>query len=133
MTKTGGVNNPMNVRATHIRWLGETTKDGDAFESYDTVTNGVRSGARCLITANKNGFNTISKLIAHYAPPKENRTAAYAAFVAKAAGVDQNAVIALASNCGLLEKIVAAMAIYETGTHLDAATLLEACRAAIGL
>jgi hypothetical protein len=83
-------NNPGNIEAS--AWTksqeGYIGDDG-RFAAFDTYENGVKAQAALLGTpayANK----TIAGAIARYAPAFENNTAAYAAAVAKAIGVDVN-------------------------------------------
>jgi hypothetical protein len=70
--KKGGVNNPGNIRTTDIKWRGETTQPGDAFESYDTIENGIHAMYMNLITYRNRGIFTIDKIINTWAPAKDN-------------------------------------------------------------
>lgn len=80
-------NNPMNVRQTAIRWLGEELpdrKDDDLdFEEYESPLFGIRTGARILLTNWRAGRRTLAALIARYAPASENDTAAYVRHLAQ--------------------------------------------------
>ncbi|MHA7109356.1 hypothetical protein ACRTDU_04470 [Sunxiuqinia elliptica] len=73
------VNNPMNIRAVaKNNWKGKITKDGEAFESFDRLVNGVRAGAKLVQNYFKlHGLKTIEKIIYRYAPPSENDTESY--------------------------------------------------------
>lgn len=86
-------NNPGNIRRTSIAWGGEipdSQKTDTAFEQYITFEHGVRASIKNARTHVNNGHNTIAKLITKWAPPVENNTAAYIAFVEKETGIPRN-------------------------------------------
>lgn len=89
--KAGGVvfksnvNNPMNIRANSANnWKGKTTENGAAFESFDTIHNGIRAGIKTLKTYfEKHGLTTVREIITRFAPPEDsNDTEDYINFVA---------------------------------------------------
>lgn len=108
-------NNPGNLVLTDIQWKGKVpralNKDGkfEQFEDYDGVPGHVW-GIRAMFMdvrgdIQRDGLNTIRKLISVYAPTHENNTAAYIASVAKALKKGADAVLVPADYPGLLKAI----------------------------
>lgn len=84
----GGINNPGNIRSTAIKWKGELTRPGDAFESYDTIESGIRAMYLNLQSYRNRGLDTISEIIRSWAPPEDkNDTEAYIKTVSKITGI----------------------------------------------
>lgn len=83
--------NPLNIRLNPAnRWQGriepERNTDG-AFEQFEGPVWGLRAGAVLIIAHyDRRGADTIRKLVRIWAPPSENDTEAYAAFVARETG-----------------------------------------------
>ena len=84
-------NNPLNIRLVpENRWQGrippERNSDGE-YEQFETPIWGIRAGVRLVIAHfDRRGADTIRKLIEIWAPPSENNTDAYVAFVAARTG-----------------------------------------------
>jgi hypothetical protein len=92
-------NNPGNLRKSSVAWAGKISNPLDtAFESFDTMANGVRAAIRNAYTHWNRGKNTVATLISIWAPPTENNTIAYVAAVAKEAGISPNAQIKWGNN-----------------------------------
>lgn len=71
-------NNPGNLRKTSIPWKGKIAGTDPSFEQFETFVWGLR--AKILDIRNdiqKDGTNTINKLISEFAPPSENNTGGY--------------------------------------------------------
>lgn len=86
-------NNPGNIKKTNIAWGGEipdNQKTDAVFEQFKRFEDGVRATIKNSRTHVNNGHNTITKLITKWAPPVENNTAAYIAFVEKDSGISRN-------------------------------------------
>jgi DNA-directed RNA polymerase specialized sigma54-like protein len=80
--------NPGNIRATEIRWLGETDLGGQ-FEAFDSAENGLRALCLNLLAYQRRlGLHTISQIIACWAPPSENDTEAYIRSVCRQTAFD---------------------------------------------
>lgn len=79
MTRGERNNNPMNVRQTHIKWLGESEKDLDpGFEEFESPVMGIRAGCKVLLTYfDKHKLRTIESIITRWAPTNENDTESY--------------------------------------------------------
>jgi hypothetical protein len=80
------LNNPMNLMDyPEITWQGQQrpTRDPDGrLCDFDLMSNGVRAGAKNLLSYfRKDGCKTISSIVSRYAPPTENPTQNYVAFV----------------------------------------------------
>ena len=71
-------NNPMNLRKSDAHWHGKVDGSDKEFETFDTAVNGIRAGAKVLMTYfHKYKLDTIRKIIFRFAPPVENDTDAY--------------------------------------------------------
>ena len=84
--------NPGNLRLppsdTRPGYVGS---DKDGFSVFSTAEYGLDSLARLLVNYGAGGLDTIAKITARYAPPKENDTGAYAGFLAKKLETDTDA------------------------------------------
>lgn len=99
-------NNPGNIEYNaKNNWRGQVGSDG-RFVIFDSPLNGLRASAKLLKNKMKAGKTTIGELIASWAPPHENNTAAYIAAVARAVGVDSRASLTAAHIPALLKAIV---------------------------
>jgi hypothetical protein len=108
-------NNPGNIRATNIPWQGKTGNDGE-FEIFDTQENGGRALMRNLRTRVEGlGSNaTMASVITAWAPPNENPTAEYIAFVTRETGIPGTQVLDW-SNSAQMTALARAIAIKEGG------------------
>lgn len=107
-------NNPTNIRDTSIPWQGANGAAG-GFETFDTLENGIRAGARNLQNKQKmHGLDTIEGIIgdpkAGWAPASDNNDVpSYVQALAKATGYDPQAHLNLsdpAVNQSLLSAII---------------------------
>lgn len=89
--------NPGNIRENEnvdYEWQGERLLDTDAdFEEFQTPQYGIRAIARILASYNRRGVNTISSIIATWAPPVENDTVSYIRSVVDAVGLDADDIV----------------------------------------
>ena len=107
------LNNPLNIRRNTIVWAGMAAEQDDPeFVTFKLPVWGVRAAARILINYFREGINTISGIIAKWAPPSENPTAAYIANVAQRTGLPADQPIHVPWQ---LEKIISAMIWQENG------------------
>lgn len=99
MTEPRGIrnNNPGNLRHGS-KWQGRHSVQTDpAFVQFVSPEHGIRALAKVLLTYYAGyELDTVAEIIARWAPPVENNTAAYIAAVAKAMGVraDESLVVA---------------------------------------
>jgi hypothetical protein len=117
MTRGLKNNNPGNIRFDGTRWQGEVTPSRDrSFKTFESAAWGYRAMFVVLNTyQRKYGLDTIAKMIARWAPPCENDTAAYVAAVAHWSAVDADCRVTT-TNRDMMVPIVAAMSRMENGT-----------------
>lgn len=136
MTREEKINNPMGVRRSTIVWLGGETGGDKDFETFDTPEDGIRAGAKVLLTSYRRyGNRTVFDLINRYAPASDkNPTADYAAFVARALNVtDPHRTIINVEDLATLEKLCAAIIRFENGEAIYPADVIHcACIRALG-
>ena len=80
-------NNPLNIRRTQSKWLGEVDslkgQRDTAFCQFSSLAYGYRAAGKLLQSyQTKNGLYVLSQIIGRWAPPCENDTRAYATIVA---------------------------------------------------
>lgn len=85
--------NPGNIRKTKIAWKGKAPSSDGEFEQFISPEMGIRAIAKDLLTGYRRGDDTVAKIIAAWAPPSENNTAAYVKTVAAHVGVLPDQVI----------------------------------------
>ena len=90
-------NNPGNLILTSIKWQGKVPNaentDGH-FEQFTSMALGVRAMLIDLKgDIEKDGLNTLTKLITKYAPPRENNTKNYITLVAAKTGIGANSIL----------------------------------------
>lgn len=109
-------NNPGNIRATNIQWVGKTGNDG-AFEIFDTQENGGRAMMINLRTRiNSASPATMANIITAWAPPNENDTNEYIAFVTRETGIPANQTLDW-NNRAQMTALARAIAIKEGGRN----------------
>lgn len=111
-------NNPGNLVRTNIPWEGKIPHDKSTdskFEQFNYYWQGVRAMLKDMINdMTQDGDNTIRKLIYRYAPPMENRTDDYIAFVSNESGYDADET--LDTQATTLYRVSRAMGLFENGT-----------------
>lgn len=113
------LNNPGDIESGQL-WdgLGATQPD-PRFCNFQSAEYGFRALCKTLLTyQRKYGLNTIAEIIARWAPPNENDTASYIAFVAAQVGMGADAPVDL-SNMDTLAGIAYAISIEEAGHRPD--------------
>lgn len=86
------------------------------FAKFKTPAHGIAAIEALLHTYQKKGLTTIYKIVSRWAPPSENNTKAYAAFVAKEVGVGVNDKIDV-NDTETRRRLVRAIVRYENGGH----------------
>lgn len=108
-------NNPGNIRISKTTYLGEVKPSKDkSFKQFSSIEWGYRAMFVLLFTYHKNGYNTIRKMIARYAPPIENNTQDYIRLVCQWSGVSPDKIIMPTDPAQMLP-IVSAMSRVENG------------------
>lgn len=121
---TSGVNDSSPARRNrnpgNIEFAGQkgATKNG-RFAKFETVEAGVAQMYKQLAKYEREGRNTIEKIISRWAPESENgsETEAYIREVSKRMGIDRNAKISMA-NPAQAASLISAMAKHESGWTL---------------
>lgn len=119
-------NNPLNIRISTDKFVGEVQPSGDKeFKQFDTMAHGYRAAFRVLRTyINNYKCDTIRKIISRWAPATENNTMAYVMTVSSRAGISPDAPIS-ADNREMMVRIVAAMSYVENGVEADRVEVLD--------
>lgn len=106
-------NNPLNIRASQaFSWVGQSGAE-KGFCVFDDVEFCRRAGAYLLMRSYRRaGCDTIEKIIRRWAPPLENPTSTYIAFVAKMSSLKPDTHLCFISDYAA---ILAAMEIFEQG------------------
>lgn len=117
-------NNPLNIRKGN-NWQGERPVQHDPdFEEFESMQMGIRAAFKLMrnhitgFNGRRPRFNTIRKLIAVWAPPSENSTDKYVAFVCKQTGYSPVEILDPYS-CRQMCRIAQAMARVECGEDID--------------
>ena len=111
-------NNPLNIRKSSTKYQGEVAGSDSAFKTFKSMAWGYRAALVILKTYyNKYKLDTISKMVARWAPPTENNTANYIATVSRKSGIPQGKKLHFYKDemCA----IVAAMSYVENGVTAD--------------
>lgn len=112
-------NNPLNIRHNADRFQGEIKPGTDkSFKTFSSLAYGYRTAFVTLATYLSRGWNTIEKIVSHWAPPTENNTAKYIEAVEKYSGVPRNKTLTAADGADYI-LIVAAMSFVENGVNAD--------------
>lgn len=115
MTRGERNNNPGNIRKTATVWQGQAPDQTDpAFVVFTDPVYGIRALARILVNYSKAGVNTISSIIARWAPSSENDTNAYISAVSADMGVDPSTPLDV-SDPSVLNALTAAIIHHENG------------------
>lgn len=94
-------NNPGDLR--YAGQAGATNEGG--FASFKTLAEGIAASNKQLNLFASRGINTIDQIISKWAPPNENNTAAYKAYVAKFVGKGLDEQLTTADRQKLLQAI----------------------------
>lgn len=125
--------NPLNIRRDKDKWQGLADCQTDnSFCQFVSNAYGYRAAFIILRRyINDYGWNTITKIISHWAPPNENHTAIYIRKVAQKSKVPANEVVSF-NDCVTMTAIVAAMTIIENGVwEVDLGEIKEGWRMAV--
>lgn len=91
--------NPGNIERGKTKWVGMRANQTDnRFLQFVDAEHGIRALYKTLLTYRQNyGLNTIRGIITRWAPPNENDTAGYIAFVSKSLGISPDTAITSSS------------------------------------
>lgn len=116
-------NNPGNIRWDgRTQWAGMAGADAAGFVIFSAAEYGYRAAARVLRSYERQGYNTVEKIINRWAPPSENDTGAYVQHVAAQLGVQQRQVIRVDDHMVPLLRTIAR---HENGYVLHSDALIQ--------
>lgn len=119
-------NNPLNIRHNKaFAWKGEELADNDGFCRFRNLICGIRA-AICLIRSYnmRHRIYTLAEIINRFAPPSENHTDQYIAFVCKRTGYQPTTIVKYNSEECLV--LLQAMAYYESRMEISIDKMKEA-------
>ena len=118
-------NNPLNIRKSNDKFVGEIQPSGDAaFKQFESTKYGYRAAFRILNSYIKNGNNTIEKIVSRWAPSSDgNNTSSYIEHVEQRSGINRTKTIETENE---KLRIIQAMTQSETGIKPTLAELKEA-------
>jgi len=111
-------NNPLNIRHNNDTFQGEVTGTDKSFKTFSCMPYGYRAAFVILHTYLQRGENTIAKIVSRWAPPIENDTAKYIAFVEKYSGISRHRELTTADGADYI-LIVSTMSFMENGKNAD--------------
>lgn len=86
-------NNPVNI-ISGSNWQGMSQQQNDPrFVQFLAPSWGYRAAMLILCRYHERGWNDLTTIISHWAPPGENLTAAYISYVARFTGLDPHQVL----------------------------------------
>lgn len=112
-------NNPGDLR--YAGQAGATNEGG--FASFKTLAEGIAASNKQLNLFAARGINTIDQIISKWAPPNENNTAAYKAYISKVVGKGLNEQLTAADRQKLLQGIFNQEGVNKVGAPQIAAVL----------
>ncbi|PHM37260.1 structural protein [Xenorhabdus mauleonii] len=125
MTRGIRNHNPGNIRH-HDKWQGLRDEQTDkSFCQFVAPEYGIRAMLKILRNyERKYGYNTIRQFISRWAPPNENNTENYIAYVCKAVDIPNNAVIDV-DNKVTMARLVKAIIQMENGQQPYSDEIIE--------
>lgn len=112
-------NNPLNIRHSKtFAWKGELFPDNDGFCRFSTLVYGIRACIALLRSYNlRYNIYTVRDIINRWAPPSENHTEIYIAYICKETGFNPDTRISY--NSPFCDVLIKAMAKYESKMDLS--------------
>lgn len=113
-------NNPLNIRRSSTPWRHKKNPSGDpAFEQFDNIFWGIRAAFAILRTylGKKYRLRTVEQVVNRWAPPTENKTSLYVAYVLKRSYILPTETLSMA-NKNQVCRLLWAMAQYECGEEV---------------
>ena len=111
-------NNPLNIRHNADVFQGEIEGNDKSFKTFASMPYGYRAAFATLATYLSRGWNSIEKIITHWAPPSENDTEKYIANVEKWSGVPRGKELTAVNGADYI-LIVVAMSFVENGRNAN--------------
>lgn len=125
--------NPLNVRASSVKWRGSIGQSDNGYVIFSTPMDGIRAAATVIKNyGTKYGINTVRDIVSRYAPASENPTDDYIANVCKSTGYQPDEKLDT-KNPEVLKKLVTAMMKQEIGdVPYSEETINEGVQRALG-
>lgn len=119
MTRGERNNNPLNIRRTADKWLGMSQEQRDReFIVFENLTYGIRAALKLIQRYVQHySCNSVRKIIYRWAPPCENDTESYVAYVVTKVGIMKSENIKV-SDRDTICRIVKAMAQIESQMNI---------------
>ena len=114
-------NNPLNIEHVESnKWLGLRDPPSDGrFARFKSMDYGIRAAAVLLMRYyDRDGLDTVRKIVSKWAPSTENNTASYIAAVCKYTWFTSDVRLDLHDRV-TMEKLIKAMAKHENGVEVD--------------
>lgn len=113
-------NNPLNIRRSQTKWLGQSKKQSDkSFVQFRSLAYGFRAAFVILRTyMRKYSLCCVEQIIGRWAPPTENDTESYIQIVCDWSGLKRDEMIHFSDMSQML-RLVQAMAYVENGVLID--------------
>lgn len=117
-------NNPGNIEKSDTTFQGEVPSTDTRFKTFSSMAYGYRALLRVLTTyQTKYHLETIRQWISRWAPPVENDTEAYIAYVVQQTGIPDNRAISVNNKVDMCS-VAAAISSQENGVPADMADVL---------
>lgn len=112
-------NNPLNIRISSSKWLGEVENNTDGtFEQFVSMEYGYRAALKLIRNyINNHGLHTVAEIISRWAPSNENNTQGYINRVCSTTGWVPGYIVN-PNNASDMADLVYAMAIVENGNTI---------------
>lgn len=125
--------NPLNVRASSVKWRGSIGQSDNGYVIFSTPMDGIRAAATVIKNyGTKYGINTVRDIVSRYAPASEKPTDDYIANVCKSTGYQPDEKLDT-KNPEVLKKLVTAMMKQEIGdVPYSEETINEGVQRALG-
>lgn len=124
-------NNPLNIKRSFNGWLGKVTPSQDPiFETFTSMIMGIRAAminlrSHILVDEKNHHQTTLEDEIKRWAPPAENDSAKYIAFVCAKTQMEASSIIQF-HNKELVCNLIWAMSFYENGQELPLSLFQQA-------
>lgn len=108
-------NNAGNIRVSKDQWQGAVGQDADGFVVFETPEHGIRALGKNLLSYQRQGFDSVEKIINRWAPPQDNNdTESYINFVVNSTGFTRDQQLDM-NDPSVLSALTKAIMVQENG------------------
>lgn len=133
MTRAERNHNPLNIRLTRDKWVGQCSKQTDKdFVQFTSDLFGIRAAFRIIHNGFKRGRNTIRKIVTRWAPPNENDTVRYINYVSNTTSIPPDDILDY-DDYEMMCAILRSMAKMESGKYYSLSLVYKAYQLERGL